>query len=148
MKNRTQRPIPDQRIGRLPERLKEAIGESSLRSVAEKSGLTEGTLRNLLNGGVPKLDSLLRIADATGRDAGWLATGEAQIRGEEAAKEAAPTAAVDRRTAALLAVLDGLDQEDREAVLSDCFARAQTAQQMTKLRQALQDMEARLGRAS
>ncbi len=66
----------DPRLGRLRERLKMAIGERSARAVADEAGVSEGTVRNLLNGGIPKLDSLLRIADATGVDAGWLATGQ------------------------------------------------------------------------
>lgn len=70
----------DPRLGRLHERLKVAIGERSTRAVADESGISEGTVRNLLNGGIPKLDSLLRIADATGVDVGWLATGEGPMR--------------------------------------------------------------------
>lgn len=140
--NRELRPIEDVRIGHLPERLKKAIGTTSLRAVAEKSGLTEGTLRNLLNGGVPKLDSLLRIADATGVDASWLATGEERTRRSDAQQ------GIDRRAAALLGVLDALDQEQRDTILSDCLSRAQTAQQMKKLRQAIHDLEARLAQAS
>lgn len=70
----------DHRIGRLHERLKSAIGDRSTRAVAEQSGVSEGTVRNLLNGGIPKLDSLLRIADATEVRVGWLATGEGPMR--------------------------------------------------------------------
>jgi hypothetical protein len=47
--------------------------------------VSEGTVRNLLNGGIPKLDSLLRIADATDVGVGWLATGEGPMRPSAAA---------------------------------------------------------------
>lgn len=70
----------DPRLGRLHERLKVAIGERSTRAVADEAGISEGTVRNLLNGGIPKLDSLLRIADAAGVSASWLATGEGPMR--------------------------------------------------------------------
>lgn len=77
--NRTGCPILDPRIGHLSERIRSAIGSSSVRSVASKAGVAEGTLRNLLAGGIPRLDILLRIADATGVSAGWLASGEGMM---------------------------------------------------------------------
>ncbi len=72
--------IYDQRVGRLPERLKAAIGDRSTRSIAGEADVSEGTVRNVLNGGIPKLDSILRIADAAGVSASWLATGEGHMR--------------------------------------------------------------------
>lgn len=61
--NRTEGPIDDPRIRRLPERLRWAMRGESVRSFAQRAGVSEGTLRNLLGGGIPRLDSLLRIAD-------------------------------------------------------------------------------------
>lgn len=75
-KNQTERPIQDARIGQLPERLTAAIGTTSVRAIADKAGISEGTVRNLLGGATPRLDNILRIADATGVSASWLATGE------------------------------------------------------------------------
>lgn len=83
-KNQTERPIQDVRIGQLPVRLTAAIGEMSIRAIADKAGVSEGTVRNLLGGGTPRLDNILRIADATGVSASWLTTGEGSMRpGEE-----------------------------------------------------------------
>jgi len=81
--NGTERPINDDRIGRLSERLKLAIGDTSFRSLAEKAGVSEGTVRNLIGGGIPRLDIILRIADAVGVSAPWLATGVGAMHQED-----------------------------------------------------------------
>ncbi|MDH5184993.1 MAG: helix-turn-helix domain-containing protein [Gammaproteobacteria bacterium] len=89
--NRTGRPIQDQRIGRLPERLTAAIGKESVRSIADRAGISEGTVRNLLGGGTPRLDNILRIADAAGVSASWLTTGEGgMLRTEHSDQEVVP----------------------------------------------------------
>lgn len=76
---RTERPIPDPRIEQLPHRLRLAMNGTSVRAFAEKAGIAEGTLRNLMSGGIPRLDNVLRIADAAEVSAAWLATGEGQM---------------------------------------------------------------------
>lgn len=81
--NGTERPINDDRIGRLSERLKLAIGDTSFRALAEKAGVSEGTVRNLMGGGIPRLDIILRIADAVGVSAPWLATGMGAMHQED-----------------------------------------------------------------
>lgn len=60
----------------LAERLKVAIGERSARAFAKKIGVSEGTMRNILNGQSLKLDTLVSIAKETGYSLNWLATGE------------------------------------------------------------------------
>ena len=45
--------------------------------------MTEGALRNLLRGGLPRFDSLLGISDASGYTIEWLATGEGPKRRSE-----------------------------------------------------------------
>lgn len=69
-------PFLDSRIGQMPERIREAMNDQSVRGFAQKADITEGTLRNILNGGIPRLDSVLRIADAGGVNIGWLVSGE------------------------------------------------------------------------
>lgn len=78
----TDKPIADPRIGELPQRLRLAIDGASIRAFAAKAGIAEGTLRNLIGGGIPRLDNVLRIAGAAGVSAAWLATGEGQMRPE------------------------------------------------------------------
>lgn len=82
-KNDAQSPIEDDRIGRMPDRIREAMGSRSARAFSQQADITEGTLRNILNGGTPRLDSILRIADAADVNIGWLATGEGpKMKGE------------------------------------------------------------------
>lgn len=120
----------DPRLGRLHERLKVAIGERSTRAVADESGISEGTVRNLLNGGIPKLDSLLRIADATGVDVGWLATGEGPMRpvegrrAEHGREDAPPSPGAEQWAYARQKVLtDGLPSEYASIRAVAVFAR-------------------------
>ncbi len=71
------RPSSNNELGRFPERLKETIGEDSLRKFAGKCGLSEGVLRSYLRGNTyPTLDRLDAIAAAGGIRAAWLALGE------------------------------------------------------------------------
>lgn len=77
-KNRTRRPIHDERIGRFGERIKIiATKEKSRREFARKVGIGESTLRNYENGErFPDLDVLLSISDKANVSLLWLATGE------------------------------------------------------------------------
>ncbi len=69
--------IQQDQIIPFPERLKEAIGDNSIRSLAIKCNLDPKTLRNYLSGKqYPTLDRLAAIADASGKSINWLATGE------------------------------------------------------------------------
>lgn len=80
---RTEGSIPDSRIEQLPSRIKLAMNGASIRAFAEKAGIAEGTLRNLMSGGIPRLDNVLRIADAAEVSAAWLATGEGRMQPQE-----------------------------------------------------------------
>jgi len=58
-------------------RLKAMIGKNPASRFARKCGLNEGTLRKYLTGeAIPGADKLLRIAQVTGVNLHWLATGE------------------------------------------------------------------------
>jgi len=78
----------------------------SIRAFAERAGIAEGTLRNLISGGVPRLDNVLRIADAAGVSAAWLATGEGQMHpGKEE-----PKTALRHRTPTFQAVVERAEE--------------------------------------
>lgn len=59
--------------GIIAERLQKLMGYRQVRARAMELGFTEGTLRNLLKGGIPKLDTAIRIADLFGVTLDWLA---------------------------------------------------------------------------
>lgn len=75
-------------------RLKEAMSGESNNSFAEKCELSEGTFRRYLRGETfPPLDTLEKIAQASGCSLAWLASGEGEMRRGEGAteqQEAAP----------------------------------------------------------
>ncbi len=65
MRNGPRRPILDDRIGRLHNKLCKIINTTSLRSFSQKSGVSVGTLKNILSqGGLPGIENLYKIADA------------------------------------------------------------------------------------
>ncbi|MBW3513228.1 helix-turn-helix domain-containing protein [Shewanella sp. NKUCC01_JLK] len=68
-------PTATTEVGTLADRISEAIGKNSIREFAIKIGVSEGTLRNLIKGGEPKLDTAIRIAEEAGVSIRWLATG-------------------------------------------------------------------------
>jgi phage repressor protein C with HTH and peptisase S24 domain len=68
-------PTSGAEVGGRSDRIAEAIGSISIREFAMNIGVSEGTLRNLIKGGEPKLDTALRIADAAGVNLLWLASG-------------------------------------------------------------------------
>ncbi|MFV0447933.1 MAG: XRE family transcriptional regulator [Vibrio sp.] len=69
------RSLHDEQIDRFKDRLKEAIGEESVRSFSKRCGISESVIRKYLAGSHPVLDKLPRIAEATGRSMEWLTTG-------------------------------------------------------------------------
>lgn len=67
------------------DRLKEAIGPRSNRSVGEQCGLSEGTIRRYLRKETyPSLDKIRAIAEVTMVNSNWLLTGEGPMRPGEA----------------------------------------------------------------
>lgn len=58
------------------ERLRSLLEGQSTRSFAQKAGMGDSTLRAILNGSLPRLDNLLRIAETAGVSVEWLATGK------------------------------------------------------------------------
>lgn len=87
------------------DRLKEAMNGESNRAFALKCDISEMTLRRYLAGeNFPPLDTLEKIAGASGRSLAWLASDE------DAAKRAAPAINEELLAAVMEAVDDHLDQ--------------------------------------
>ena len=72
---RTLCPIQEQERDALVERLLELIGDSSANSFAKEAGVSEGTIRNIIRGSMPRMDNLIAIANGGGVTVEWLATG-------------------------------------------------------------------------
>lgn len=89
---KTKRPSSLKELGRFADRLKEVIGESSVRGFSSKCGLSDAVLRSYLREDTfPTLDRLELIADAGQVRASWLATGEGPMRPGEAKVQDAQT---------------------------------------------------------
>lgn len=76
--NRTSRPILAPGIGQFPERLREVIGNTSLRRFSKRCGMSDATLREYLRGSTtPTLERLAVIAREGNVSVEWLAAGVA-----------------------------------------------------------------------
>jgi len=63
------------------DRLKIAMGNTSIRSFADQCEISEGTMRRYLNGdGTPTLDKLKVISNISGYNLAWLAEGKGPMR--------------------------------------------------------------------
>lgn len=69
------------------ERLTALIGTQLARGFAQKAGMGDSTLRAILNGSMPTLDNLLRIADAAEVSVEWLATGKEPTKSDSQFEE-------------------------------------------------------------
>ncbi|MHB8920925.1 MAG: LexA family transcriptional regulator [Halothiobacillus sp.] len=61
-------------------RLKLAIGNKSIRSVAQDAGVSEGTVRNVLKGGTPNIENSVLLANSLNVRVEWLAFGSIPMR--------------------------------------------------------------------
>lgn len=101
----------DQLVGRL----REILGEESVSSFSRRCAVPESTLRNILDGALPRADILVAIADAGGVTVDWLATGRppktrAELRAllaPEAQATPAPSSAPAINVGALQALIEG-----------------------------------------
>lgn len=59
----------------LGQRIRQAMGNESARSIARKAGISDSTLRSILAGARPTVDNLVALALALGVGLDWLATG-------------------------------------------------------------------------
>lgn len=68
--------LPEEAIKRFPERLKQAIGDASIRTFAKKCSVSEAVVRNYLAGKTfPSLDKLALMAEVGGKSLDWLCAG-------------------------------------------------------------------------
>lgn len=125
-------------------RIEEIIGEESVSSFARRSGVIEGTIRNVISGALPRTDNLVSLADAGGVLVDWLATGrgpktraelkalqDAALSASASPKPLAETAEKDEKKAAILAAFNQGNEEEKETLLS--VARAILEPKPTKL---------------
>lgn len=64
-------------------RIRQVVGEESVRNFAKRAGLGTSTLQHIIEGGKPGVDKLVAIARAGGVTVDWLATGEGPMRPDE-----------------------------------------------------------------
>lgn len=76
---RTLCPITEDEFSHFVARIAMLVGDDSVRSFAHRAKLSPGTMHNILNGGFPRLDSLVAIANAGGVTLEWLATGRGSM---------------------------------------------------------------------
>lgn len=68
--------LPNQSIKCFPERLRETIGDTSIRTFAKKCSVSEAVVRNYLAGKTfPSLDKLALMAEVGGKSLDWLCAG-------------------------------------------------------------------------
>jgi len=62
--------------GRLADRLESAMNGMSASRLSQISGVSEGTVRNILSGTMPRIDNLEKICDALGYSLWWMVKGK------------------------------------------------------------------------
>lgn len=117
-RTRTQRPslTPElgRQVGRFKERLKSIMDEESLRGFGRKAGISDGALRHYLNGdSYPDLDRLAAIAEKSGVNLLWLATGEGPKYPEARAGPSESTTSVN--VEALRKAVEAVEMMGRDA---------------------------------
>lgn len=68
--------IHDDESVRFCARIQEVIGDEPVASFGRRAGISESTLRTIINGAWPRTDNLVAIASTGGVEVGWLATGK------------------------------------------------------------------------
>lgn len=76
---------PDLTPATFAERLRLLIGDQSVNSFAERSGVPEASIRSYLRGAMPGLDKALALAETGGATLDWLASGRGPMRATDAA---------------------------------------------------------------
>lgn len=130
-----------QRVARL-----RAVLSLSQQRLADLLGLSRGYLGDIeASRSEPSGQFLTALTAKTDGSADWVLTGKGPMfRGLGGADVVSEPAHPDYRVKCLLALLEDLGQEDRDAIIGEAFARASDKKQMTELRLALADLRARL----
>ncbi|TBR38132.1 LexA family transcriptional regulator [Marinomonas agarivorans] len=80
---KTLQSLYERQINRFKDRLKEAIGDESVRSFSKRCGISESVIRKYLAGSHPVLDKLPKIAEATNKSMEWLVSGAQSVEQQE-----------------------------------------------------------------
>jgi len=107
--------VQGQNSDRFSGRVRIAIDDESVRGFAQRAGIAPTTLQDILNGSLPRLDTLLAIASAANVGIEWLATGKGEMR-----PASAELARIDRDLARLdsrEALIRRQHADDPDAVL-------------------------------
>lgn len=93
----------------------------------------------------PGASALAGIAQ-TGVNMTWLLTGEGRMSGLPSSTQGvAALDGADERWGKIIALVQSVPFEDRDALIGDFFARARQAAEMERLKQAVLEMQARMG---
>ncbi|TDB49210.1 helix-turn-helix domain-containing protein [Photorhabdus luminescens] len=124
--NKLNRIIPDERIIRFGERLREAMKGESNNSFAKRCGMSERVIRNYLDGSTyPSIDRLAVLAKASNTSLEWLATGQdISVKNAESvlcAKHDEQLSPSQKQQQAWSEILERMTPEERESVIDRVF---------------------------
>ncbi|WP_141056310.1 MULTISPECIES: helix-turn-helix domain-containing protein [Tepidiphilus] len=109
------------------------------------TGLHIGVVRKYENGvNVPGGEALVAIAK-TGVNLNWLLLGQGDMCAETSSESPAPRDTYLRKIDAVKGLLDGLDEDRRNAVLEEIFSRVQEAKRVADLEELVREMARKLG---
>lgn len=135
-------------VGARLKRLREAKSLTQ-QAMSDALGVSLRGYQNYERGQRSPSDDLIRALWSTfGVDPVWLLTGEGDmIRGGHRPSGAMTfpdgLAGCGSRISALLRLLEALDDQGRDAVITECISRAEATKQVAELRQAVQELEAK-----
>lgn len=140
--------MPDKKsAGAILDRIQQALKLSSDGEVCRVLDIKRSTLGSWRAQDRRPYEICVSLQESHGLSLDWLLTGEGPMDrsgvAEQPAKWEAGLSEQRTRIDALLSLLSQIDAGSREKILSECFARAETAQQLADLRQAVQELEAK-----
>ena len=118
--------IPDPRIIRFGERLRQAMKGESNNSFAKRCGMSERVIRNYLDGSTyPSIDRLAILAKASGVSLEWLVAGQSDsdksAQSDIDASKGAVTPPSEKQLQAWVEILERMKPEEREKVIDKVF---------------------------
>lgn len=132
------------------DRMREVLGVANDSELARVLGTTRMNVHKWRRRDTRPYPICLQMADDHGVSLDWLLTGAGEMRRAPAGQVREPGAprygsapdGAEKRIEALVGLLSQLAGPERDAVLTDCFARAAAAQQLADLRQAVSELAA------
>lgn len=130
-------------------RLKEAIGNESVRSFSRRLGMSDRGIRAYLSGGsYPTLEKLVQISQLTGVDLNWLATGIKKEAKREQAEETEIQFQPSMQTRKIMELIETLNTENRREILLriEALHRAdRNAKRLSELENLVDELKKKLG---